>query len=119
MTTFWPNFFFKHGKAENVSRVLVLVAGLFTFQVPDVSSDVNSRNIVRNKAEINTRKHSSNGALFVLLYILFNFCPSLFLYFWVVIVFLEFFDFFFLFFDIFSSLRITKEVTTENMSLNK
>jgi len=32
--------------------------------------------------------------------------------------FLGFFDFFFLFFDIFSSLRSTKEVTTENMSLN-
>ena len=35
--------FFEPGKAENVSRVLVLVAGLFMFQVPDVSSDVNSR----------------------------------------------------------------------------
>ena len=33
--------------------------------------------------------------------------------------FLGFFDSFFLFFDIFSSLRSTKEVTTENMSLNK
>jgi len=31
---------------------------------------------------------------------------------------LGFFDFFFFFFDIFSSLRSTKEVTTENMSLN-
>ena len=40
----WPVLakikFFEPGKAENVSRVLVLVAGLFTFQVPDVSSDV-------------------------------------------------------------------------------
>ena len=54
-------------KAEKVSRVLVLVAGLFTFQVPDVSSDVNSRNMIRNKAEIGTRKHSSNDALYVLL----------------------------------------------------
>ena len=59
--------FFEPGKAENVSRVLVLVAGLFTFQVPDVSIDVNNRNMVRNKAEIRTRKHSSNGALYVLL----------------------------------------------------
>ena len=59
--------FFKPSKAENVSRVLVLVAGQFTFQVPDVSSDVNSRNIVGNKAKISTRKHSSNGALYVLL----------------------------------------------------
>ena len=67
MTTFWPKFFFKPGKAENVSRVLVLVADLFTFQVPEVSIDVNNRNMVRNKAEICTRKHSSNGALYVLL----------------------------------------------------
>jgi len=59
--------FFEPGKAENVSRVLVLVAGLFTFKVPDVSSDVNSRNMVGNKAKISTHKHSSNGALYVLL----------------------------------------------------
>ena len=67
MTTFWPNFFFEPGKAENVSRVLVLVAGLFTIQVLDVSIDVNNRNMVTNKAEISTRKHNSNGALYVLL----------------------------------------------------
>ena len=54
-------------EAELVSQVLVLVAGLFTFQVPDVSSDANSRNMIRNKAEISTYKHSSNGALYVLL----------------------------------------------------
>ena len=54
-------------KAENVSRVLVLVAGLLTFQVPDVSSDGNSRNMIRNKAEISTRKYSSNDALYALL----------------------------------------------------
>ena len=60
-------FFSEPGKVENVSRVLVLVTGLFTFQVPDVSSDVNSRNMVGNKAEISTLKHNSNGALFVLL----------------------------------------------------
>ena len=59
--------FSKLDKAESVSWVVVLVAGLFPFQVPDVSSDVNSRNMVRNKAEIRTRKHSSNGALYVLL----------------------------------------------------
>ena len=58
---------FEPGEAELVSRVLVLVAGLFTFQVPDVSSDVNSRNMVMNKVEISTCKHSSNGALYVLL----------------------------------------------------
>ena len=52
-------------KAEKVSRVLVLVAGLFTFQVPDVSRDVNNRNMIRNKAETSTRKHTSNGALYV------------------------------------------------------
>ena len=54
-------------KAEKVSRVLVLVAGLFTFQVPDVSSDVNIRNMISNKAGISTRKHSLNDALYVLL----------------------------------------------------
>ena len=59
--------FSKPSKAENVSQVLVLVAGLFMFQVLDVSSDVNSRNIIRNKAVISTRKHSPNGALYVLL----------------------------------------------------
>ena len=48
--------FSEPGKAENVSRVLVLVAGLFTFQVLDVSRDLNSRNMVRNKAEISTHK---------------------------------------------------------------
>ena len=67
MTTFWPNFFFEPGKAENVFRVLVLVAGLFTFQAPEVSIDVNNRNMVTNKAEISTRKHSSKGSLYVLL----------------------------------------------------
>ena len=67
MTTFKPNFFFEPGKAENVSRVLVLVANLFTFQVLEVSIDVNNRNMVRNKMEISTCKHSSNGALYVLL----------------------------------------------------
>ena len=67
MTTFWPNFFFKPSKAENVFRVLVLVADLFTFQVPEVSIDVNNRNMVRNKVEITTCKHSSNDALYVLL----------------------------------------------------
>ena len=59
--------FFEPGKAEYVSRVLVLVASLFTFQVPDVSSDVNSRDMIRNKVEISTRKDSPNGALYVLL----------------------------------------------------
>ena len=64
---FLSKIFFEPGKAKNVSRVLVLVAGLFTFKVPDVSSDVNSRNMVGNKAEISTLKHNSNGDLFVLL----------------------------------------------------
>ena len=48
-----------------------------------------------------------------------TFAPIFFLYFWAVIVFSGVFDFFFLFFDISSSLRSTKEVTTENISLNK
>jgi len=99
----WPLlsqiFFFEPGKAENVSWVLVLVVDLFTFQVPDVSIDVNNGNMVMNKAEISTRKHSSNGALYVLLKILFHFCPSLFfifglsLFFWYSMTF-SFFIFF-------------------------
>jgi len=40
--------FSEPGKAEWVSQVLVLVASLFTFQVLDVSSDVNSRNMIKN-----------------------------------------------------------------------
>ena len=64
---FLAKIFFEPGKAKNVSRVRVLVADLFTFQVPEVSIDVNNRNMVRNKVEISTRKHSSNGALYVLL----------------------------------------------------
>ena len=59
--------FSKPGEVESVSRLLVLVAGLFTFEVPDVSSDMNSRNMIRNKVEITTSKHMSNGALYVLL----------------------------------------------------
>ena len=64
---FLAKFFFEPGKAKNVSRVRVLVADLFTFQVPEVSIDVNNRNMVSNKVEISTCKHSSNGALYVLL----------------------------------------------------
>ena len=64
---FLTKIFFEPGKAENISRVLVLVADLFTFLVPDVSSDVNSRNMVGNKAQFSTRRHSSNAALYVLL----------------------------------------------------
>ena len=58
---------FEPSEAKLVSWVLVLVAGLLMFQVPDVSSDVNSRNLIWNKSETSTRKHSSNGALYVLL----------------------------------------------------
>ena len=64
---FLSKIFFEPGKAKNVSRVRVLVADLFTFQVPEVSIDVNNRNMVRNKVEISTCKHSSNDALYVLL----------------------------------------------------
>ena len=59
--------FSEPGVAEEVSRVLILVAGLFTYPVPDISSDVNCRNMIRNKAKISTLKHISNGALNVLL----------------------------------------------------
>ena len=57
--------FLEPSEAEYVSRILVLVVGLLTFQVPDVSSDVNNRNMTRNKAEISTHKHNSNCALYV------------------------------------------------------
>ena len=48
-----------------------------------------------------------------------TFATHFFLYFRAIIVFLGFFDFFFLFFWYFSSLRCIKEVTTENIRLNK
>ena len=48
-----------------------------------------------------------------------TYAPLFFLYFEAIVVFLGFFDFLFLFFWYFSSLRSTKEVTTENMSLNE
>ena len=35
--------FSEPGVAEEVSRVLILVAGLFTYPVPDISSDVTAR----------------------------------------------------------------------------
>ena len=118
MTTFWPNFFFEPGKAENVSRVLVLVAGLFTFKVPDVSSDVNSRNMVGNKAKISTQTQLKWRSLCAPLDIVPLLPLSFFSIFGVSLFFLGLFDFFFLFFYIYSSIRSTKEVTTENMSLN-
>ena len=49
----------------------------------------------------------------------FTFAPLFFIYFWSINIFLGFFDFFLLFLWYFSSRRTTKEVTTENMSLNK
>ena len=49
----------------------------------------------------------------------FTFAPLFFIYFWSINIFLGFFDFFLLFLWYFSSLRTTKEVTIENMSLNK
>ena len=48
-----------------------------------------------------------------------SFAPIFFSIFWAVVVFWEILTFSFYFFDIFSLLRSTKEVTTENMSLNK
>ena len=59
--------FSEPGEAKYVHRVLILVAGPLTSQVPDVLSDVNSRNMTRNKAKISTHKHILNGALYVLL----------------------------------------------------
>ena len=50
---------------------------------------------------------------------LFHFCSSLFCLVLVYRYFLGFFEFFLLFLWYFSSLRTIKEVTTENMSLNK
>ena len=53
----------KEVTTENMS----FVAGLFTFQVSEVSSDANNRNMIRNKVETSKHKHISNGALYVLL----------------------------------------------------
>ena len=75
--------------------------------------------MIRNKAEFSTRKHSSNGALYVLLYILFNFCPSLFSLFLGCHCFFGILWLFLFIFLIFFSLRSTKEVPIENMRLNK
>ena len=49
----------------------------------------------------------------------FTIAPVFFVYFWSINIFLGFFDFFLLFLWYFYSLRTTKEVTLENMSLNK
>ena len=43
--------FSEPGEAKYVHRVLILVAGPLMFQVLDVSIDVNSMNMIRNKAE--------------------------------------------------------------------
>ena len=68
MNSFFAKINFSEpGGAEEVSRVLILVAGLFMYPVPDISSDVNCRNMIRNKAKISTLKHISNGVLNVLL----------------------------------------------------
>ena len=90
------------------------------FQVPDVSSDVNSRNMIRNKAEISTRKHSPKWrSLCAPLDIVLILPISFFSIFLLSLFFCDSLTFSFYFFDIFSSLRSTKEVTIENMSLNK
>ena len=49
----------------------------------------------------------------------FTFAPLFFVLFWSTDIFFRFFDFFLLFLWYFYSLRTTKEVTIENMSLNK
>ena len=80
------------------------------FQVPDVSSDVNTR---QKSAHANTTQMALSMCSS-------KYCSTfvpLFLYFWAIVVFLGFFDLSFLFFLYFSSLRSTKVVTTENMSL--
>ena len=74
------------GEAKYVSRILVLVAGPLMFQVPDVSNDVNSKNMIRNKAK---------SALASTTQMMLSMCSSrycstfapLFLYFWTVVVF--------------------------------
>ena len=111
--------FFEPGKAENVSRVLVLVADLFTFQVPDVSSDVNIRNMIRNKAEIKHANIAKWRSLCAPLDIVPLLPLSFFSIFGMLLFFWDSLTFSFYFFYIFSSLRSTKEVITEYMSLNK
>ena len=106
----WSYDLFEPGKAENVSRVLVLVADLFTFQVPEVSIDVNNRNMVRNKVEISTCKHGSNGALYVCSSrYCFTFAPLIFSILGMSLFFGDSWTLFFLFFDIFLHLGAQKK----------
>ena len=86
------------------------------FQIPDVSSDVNSINMIRNKVEIRTRKHSSNGALCAPLDIAPLLPLTFFSIFGLSLFFCDSLTFYFYFFDISSSLRSAKELTIENMT---
>ena len=110
--------FSEPGEAKYVHRVLILVAGPLMFQVLDISIDMNSMNMIRNKAE---NQHTQTQLKWRSLCAPLDIVPllpvsSLFLG---GRCFFGFFDFFFLFFWYFSSLRSIKEVTTENIRLNK
>lgn len=68
------------------------------YQVMMWNKNMDSENMIRNKVEISTRKHSSIGALMCSSKNCSSFALLFFLYFWAVVVFLGNFDFFFLFF---------------------
>ena len=90
------------------------------FQVLDVSIDVNSMNMIRNKAE---NQHTQTQLKWRSLCAPLDIVPLLFLSFFSVfglsLFFWEYLTFSFSFFDIFSSLRRINDVTIENMALNK
>ena len=97
----WPlfgqNFFFKPGKAENVSQVLVLVADLFTFQVPDVSNDVTIEIWLGTRQKLAHANTAQMALSMCSSRYCSTFAPLFFLFFWTV-VFLRNFNFYFLFF---------------------
>ena len=83
----------------------------------------NSEDMLKIDKKLVTRKRGSRDQFLAKIKFIksrfFTSAPLFFVYFWAIDIFLEFFDFFLLFLSYFSSLRSTKEVTTENMSLNK
>ena len=93
--------FFEPDKAEKVSRVLILVAGLFTYPVPDISSDVNCRSMIRKRLKL----AHSNTTQMTLSMCSSRYCSTFatlfFLYFWAIVVFWDSLTFSFYFFDIF------------------
>ena len=83
----------------------------------------NSKDVLKIGKKLMTMKRGSRDQFLAKIKIFepsrFTFAPLFFIYFWSINIFWDSLTFSFYFFDIFSSLRSTKEVTTEGMSLNK